>query len=169
MLNFIMGLGTKTDTFLWVALVLICAYSIYRQGVERESHKEAWKNWQDFEPVLGATPWSYITAPIYKLFRLFAVDLFTTHAVFVIGTFGLLDKFLEKMAAQGWFLGAALLALHAVSWLNFAFPKYRPQFFDSVLGIIRALGNKITPGTFQNIATLANPAQVGVETTKVNQ
>jgi hypothetical protein len=104
-----------------------------------------WENMKNFEPVLGASPASFITTPLYRFFRLLGVDLLTPSGVFLALTTWLVFRLDVTVLKEAWLIPGVELAMWLLACVNFAIPKKREEVVDAIIYIMRAVGSKIYP------------------------
>jgi hypothetical protein len=104
-----------------------------------------WENMKNFEPVLGASPASFITTPLYRFFRLLGVDLLSTHGCFLMVATFLVYKTALNVAIleKATIIPACLIGVWFLACVNFAMPDYRGDAVKAAVNILNALADWI--------------------------
>lgn len=149
------ALGTLLGVLIWIQAVR-----------EKDRHADSWKGKIDYEPVLGGTPLSFLTVPIFRLLRLVCVDLLSKHALFVLATGWMVHLHVDKLTGWGVVSAVVLVVIHLLSWVNWIFPDQRARFLDAVIEVIRAVPawwSKAGTTTTLTTETTGKPPAVVVE------
>lgn len=135
-----MILGALDD---WRALSVLCVLLgvlVWAQAMrERDAHKAVRDHKSDFEPILGGSPLSFLTVPLFRALRLVCVDLLSKHACFVAATGWMVHLHVDKLSGWGVVSAVSLVVIHLLSWVNWIFPDQRARFLDAVIEVIRAV------------------------------
>lgn len=122
------AIGTLLGVLIWIQALR-----------ERDRHTTARGHMDDFEPVLGGSPLSFLTVPLYRALRLVCVDLLSKHACFVAATGWMVHGHVDSLSGVGVVTAVSLVLVHLLAWVNWIFPDQRVRFLDAVMEVIRAV------------------------------
>ena len=122
------AIGTLLGVLIWIQALR-----------EKDRHAAARGHMDDFEPVLGGSPLSFLTVPLYRALRLVCVDLLSKHACFVAATGWMVHQHVENLTGFGVIASVSLVVIHLLAWVNWIFPDQRVRFLDAVIEVIRAV------------------------------
>jgi hypothetical protein len=134
--------------WVWVVILtfLFGSLSYLSSKGDIERNEQDWKKVEYFEPVLGASPWSFITTPLYRLIRLIGVDLLSTHGVFLGLTTWLVFRIDVVVLKEAWLIPGVELGMWFLACINFAMPDQRVKAIDSVVSVIQATASFLKHG-----------------------
>jgi hypothetical protein len=143
-----MGFISSVPMWVWVVILtfLFGALSYLSSKGDLARNERDWEKVQYFEPVLGASPWSFITTPLYRLIRLIGVDLLSTHGVFLGLTTWLVFRIDVVVLKEAWLIPGVELGMWFLACINFAMPDQRVKAIDSVVSVIQATASFLKHG-----------------------